>query len=48
MKLIKKLSNVGGNKCIILNKMLIELLNIENEVKITVIDGKLIIERTDK
>lgn len=48
MKITKKLTTAGGNKAIILNKMLLELLELEETVIITITvteDKKMIIEK---
>lgn len=46
MKITKKLTTAGGNKAIILNKLLVELLELEKLVTITITeDKKMIIEK---
>jgi hypothetical protein len=45
MILKKKLSTTGNNKCLILNKFIVEALGLKNRVKLTISDSKIIIEK---
>jgi hypothetical protein len=42
---VKKLQIVGTSKCLIISKELRDLLGIENTVKITIKNNKMIIEK---